>query len=72
MQIVEPVVVRPWRDSWAVTRAEIEKQMEDAASAPTTRTRNNRRQRAQQTMRDFLTDLRSFRVLDPACGSGSS
>ena len=71
MQIVEPVVVRPWRDSWAVTRAEIEKLMEDAASAPTTRTRNNRRQRAQQTMRDFLTDLRSFRVLDPACGSGN-
>lgn len=71
MQIVEPVVVRPWRDRWAVTKAEIENLMEEAASAPTMTTRRRRRQRAQQTMRDFLTELRSFRVLDPACGSGN-
>ena len=71
MQIIEPVVTRPWLKEWEKARAEIALRLEraDVASASATRTRQ--RGLAERTLRDFLEKLRAFTVLDPACGSGN-
>ena len=71
MQIIEPVVTRPWLKEWEKARAEIALRLEraDVASASATRTRQ--RGQAERTLRDFLEKLRAFTVLDPACGSGN-
>ena len=71
MQIIEPVVTRPWLKEWEKARAEISLRLEraDVASASATRTRQ--RGQAERTLRDFLEKLRAFTVLDPACGSGN-
>ena len=71
MQIIEPVVTRPWLKEWEKARAEIALRLEraDVASASATRTRQ--RGQAERTLRDFLEKLRVFTVLDPACGSGN-
>ena len=71
MQIIEPVVTRPWLKEWEKARAEIALRLEraDVASASATRTRQ--RGLAERTLRDFLEKLRAFTILDPACGSGN-
>lgn len=70
MLIVEPVVLRPLKEEWRETKAEIEKLMAkaDAAKAGAkTRAYNQ----ADALRREYLDELRAFRVLDPACGSGN-
>ena len=71
MQIIEPVVIRPWLKEWEKARAEIALRFEraDVAASPSARTRQ--RGLAESTLRDFLEKLRAFTVLDPACGSGN-
>ena len=71
MQIVEPVVVRPWLREWERTRAEISLRLERADVAATSAGRSRQRGRAESTLRNFLERLRAFTVLDPACGSGN-
>ncbi len=71
MQIVEPVIVRPWLAEWAATREELSAQLERASTAKTTQTASRRRQRAERQLREFLERLAEFRVLDPACGAGN-
>ena len=68
MQLVEPVIVRPWLAAWETTKALIAHEMA-AADAPVDGSR--RRQQAARLLREFLGRLASFRVLDPACGSGN-
>lgn len=79
MQIVEPVIIRPLSAEWATIRAQIE---ELIASAPqqtaekllkgAERTKRDRAYaKAQELLRGFTERLRTFRVLDPACGSGN-
>ncbi|MBA3864406.1 MAG: hypothetical protein C0517_10730 [Erythrobacter sp.] len=79
MQIVEPVIIRPLSAEWAGIRAEIE---ELIASAPqqtaekllkgADKTKRDRAfAKAQELLRGFVERLRTFRVLDPACGSGN-
>ncbi len=71
MQIVEPVVVRPWLKEWEAAHAEIALLLEraDVAGSPGQKTRL--RGRAEQQLNAFLDRLRAFTVLDPACGSGN-
>ena len=68
MQLVEPVIVRPWLAAWETTKALIAHEMA-AADAPGDGSR--RRQQAARLLREFLERLAAFRVLDPACGSGN-
>ena len=68
MQLVEPVIVRPWLAAWETTKALIAHEMA-AADAPGDAPR--RRQQAARLLREFLERLAAFRVLDPACGSGN-
>jgi type II restriction/modification system DNA methylase subunit YeeA len=71
MQIVEPVVVRPWLSEWEKARAEIALRLERADVAKASSTRTRQRGHAERTLLLFLDRLRAFTVLDPACGSGN-
>ena len=71
MLIVEPVVTRPWLSEWAAERAEITAGLERANAAKARSTRTKRRNEAERRYRAFLDRLRTFTVLDPACGSGN-
>ena len=71
MRIVDPVIVRPLLAEWETAKAAIEAIVAraDKAGSPAARTRLRRR--ADRALRTFLERLRTFTVLDPACGSGN-
>ena len=71
MQIVEPVIVRPWLAEWAAATEQLSDLLDQAGKAKTTQTASRRRQRAERQLREFLERMAEFRVLDPACGSGN-
>ena len=71
MLLVEPVVIRPWLAEWAAEKAKIAAELESADAAKSPSTRRNRRNEAERRYRSFLSRLRGFTVLDPACGSGN-
>ena len=71
MQIVEPVIVRPWLADWAATKERLGDLLNQASTASTSHAASRRRQRAERQLREFLERLAEFRVLDPACGSGN-
>ena len=71
MMIINPVVVEPLLDEWQSVKAHLAAglEREEAAAARATRTRI--RGQASDTLNAFLERLRTFSVLDPACGSGN-
>ena len=71
MLIVEPVIMRPWLAEWETARAEIDAVLEKAETAKSPATRTRRQAEAERLLGAFLTRLRAFTVLDPACGSGN-
>ena len=71
MLIVEPVIIRPWLVEWETAKAEIAAVLEKVETAKSPATRTRRRAEAERLLGRFLERLRSFTVLDPACGSGN-
>ena len=71
MLIVEPVIIRPWLAEWETAKAEIAAVLEKAETAKSPATRTRRQAEAERLLGAFLTRLRAFTVLDPACGSGN-
>jgi type II restriction/modification system DNA methylase subunit YeeA len=87
MMIVDPVIVRPWLAEWDDTKRQIREAMDLAAAAKARlpekqsdarrvyaaarRAEESAVKRANAIYFSFLDRLRSFRVLDPACGSGN-
>lgn len=71
MRLVNPVVLDPLRDEWAVKKAGIEGLLAKAAAAKSPAARTKVRNEAHGVLQSFLARLASFRVLDPACGSGN-
>ena len=67
--IVDPVIRRPLLAEWQAVRGKIEA----ALTAPPARGRRggSAKDAAQTLYHGYLERLRSFRVLDPACGSGN-
>ena len=61
-RLVEPVIRDPLWAEWATVKADIAELL--AAKKP-------KRMQAEQALQGFLERLRTFRVLDPACGSGN-
>ncbi|MDG4594096.1 MAG: class I SAM-dependent DNA methyltransferase [Candidatus Contendobacter sp.] len=61
-RLIEPVVRAPLLAEWAAVKAELARLL--AARKP-------KRTQAEQALQRFLERLRTFRVLDPACGSGN-
>ncbi len=71
MHIIEPVVTAPWLAEWETTKEDIEQHLARAEAAKTISTRNRRLGQADSALNTFLERLRTFTVLDPACGSGN-
>ena len=71
MLLVEPVVVRPLLVKWGAEKAAITVELERAEAAKSRAARTKRRKEAEQRYRAFLERLRTYTVLDPACGSGN-
>ena len=71
LQLVEPVVVRPLLAEWEREKAAVAAELERAEAARSRAARMKRRNDAERRYRAFLTRLREFTVLDPACGSGN-
>jgi len=63
MKIVNPVVLEPWEREWEAERADLAKALD--------KSRKTVSDVARKRYYAFLTRLREFRVLDPACGSGN-
>ena len=71
MRIIEPVVIRPWLAEWETAKARIASSLERQAAAQSAAAQNRRLRETERILGDFLTRLRAFTVLDPACGSGN-
>ncbi len=69
--IVEPVLVEPLMKRWHEVQAKAEQFMVSAKAAKNTIAYNKARQQAQDVIAEWLEELLSVRVLDPACGSGN-
>jgi type II restriction/modification system DNA methylase subunit YeeA len=71
MMIINPVVIAPLHQEWATVRGQIEQKIERY------RTHRDKSQRtaayndAVSLHQGFINRLQSFRILDPACGSGN-
>jgi type II restriction/modification system DNA methylase subunit YeeA len=70
MQIVEPVIIKPLQTEWEGVRSKLE-----AALAKAENTKGGARTKAENEAKRLQAEwherLRTFRVLDPACGSGN-
>ena len=62
-RLIEPVIRDPLLAEWAEAKADIEDRL--------AKNRAKARQQAMDRLHGFLERLRTFRVLDPACGSGN-
>ena len=71
MLIVEPVVAYPLASEWEAVKAEMVALLDKATQARVASVKTKARNDAEARYRAFLDRLRSFRVLDPACGSGN-
>jgi type II restriction/modification system DNA methylase subunit YeeA len=70
MMIVRPVIVEPLLAEWAAVKAQIEAELAKAA-ASTGATKTKATNEANRLRVAFMERLTTFRVLDPACGSGN-
>ncbi len=71
MMIVSPVIVEPLTREWEGVRAEIAAEIEKSGTAKSAGAKTQAQNRAKALKTRFLERLKSFRVLDPACGSGN-
>jgi hypothetical protein len=77
MRLVDPVVNKPLVSEWEIEKARIAKLM-DAVHAGEASAKKSARDKATKALKEataiyiaFIERLKSFRVLDPACGSGN-
>jgi len=73
--LIEPVLMRPLQQRWAAVRQQV---LEALATERAEEAARNSRQarirtdlRSQKLLGDWIDELTSVRVLDPACGSGN-
>ena len=71
MQIIEPVVIRPWLAEWEEAKARMAASLEGESAARSTGAQTRHRRKAERLLGNYLKRLRAFTVLDPACGSGN-
>jgi type II restriction/modification system DNA methylase subunit YeeA len=74
IRLVEPVILRPLREEWAVAKTEIKGLLAGDIKPPMRakeRRRMTRSEAAQEVRSRYLERLRTLRILDPACGSGN-
>ena len=71
MKIIEPVVMRPWRDEWDTLKAQIRALNAKRDGTKSGKERTKAVEEARTLYGAFRARLGKFRVLDPACGSGN-
>ncbi len=71
MMIVNPVIVEPLTKEWEDTKAKIEAELAKAEKAKSKGAKTKAQNRAAALHIAFIENLKNFRVLDPACGSGN-
>lgn len=71
MMIVRPVIIEPLLREWTEKRAEIEAKLAQSKAAKSASAKTKAFNDAVTLRREFLEQLKNFRVLDPACGSGN-
>ncbi len=71
MLIIEPVILRPLRQEWEASKAEIELALDKVNRSKSKGARTKGMQKVQSLLGAYLDRLRKVRVLDPACGSGN-
>ena len=69
--IIEPVLMDPLRDEWAIVRDECDDLAGKRDAAPRGKKRQNLTDAINRKVADFMHRLSEVRVLDPACGSGN-
>lgn len=73
LKIIRPVVEQPLLAEWEVVKSRIAKLSPNMKLVGTAKSNRPNKEMAEgyELFRDFLTRLRNFKVLDPACGSGN-
>lgn len=71
MMIIRPVIIEPLLREWADIRADIEAKLAQASRARSQSAKTKAANDAQALRIAFVEQLKNFRVLDPACGSGN-
>ncbi|MEQ1487429.1 MAG: DNA methyltransferase [Methylotenera sp.] len=73
MKIIRPVIEQPLLAEWAMVKAKIAALAPKMALIGSAKSNHPNKEMAQgyQHFRDFLSRLKNFKVLDPACGSGN-
>ena len=66
-RLVRPVVMEPLREQWDLVQGEVKQMLGDVDVEPTAA----QKKKAIAVLEGFLTELRTVRILDPACGSGN-
>lgn len=71
MMIVNPVIVEPLTKEWEEAKAAIQTELAKSEKAKSKSVKTKAAKRAERLHIDFIENLKKFRVLDPACGSGN-
>lgn len=71
MRIVEPVVMQPLQRRWDEVRAKAEEYLATEQTGSAKAIEKRRNEAVDGPIAEFLHELHSLRVLDPACGSGN-
>jgi hypothetical protein len=73
MKIIKPVIEQPLLAEWQIIKEKIAKLAPKMALVGSAKSNHPNQEMLEgyQLFRDFLTRLRNFKVLDPACGSGN-
>ena len=69
MRIIEPVLIRPWLAEWETAKAQIASSLDRQTAARSTSAQSRHCREVERLLADYLKRLRTFTVLDPACGS---
>jgi len=71
MRLVTPTIIEPLLAEWDSSKKQIIGFLEQIEKVTTSQSKRRNLQRAESVFQAFLERLGSFRVLDPACGSGN-
>ncbi len=71
LRLIDPVIRDPLLAEWTQVKQTIQQDLDKAGQAKSAMANTKARHQAEQALQGFLERLRTFRVLDPACGSGN-
>ena len=71
LRLIDPVIREPLLAEWEQVKQTIQQDLDKAGQAKSAAAGAKARRQAEQALQRFLERLRTFRVLDPACGSGN-